>query len=166
MGAFTFGFSRMEHAPQEVLPQVLGLFTDTAAKVCEGQQLDMDFEKLPEITMEQYTEMIGLKTAVLIACAAKIGALTGGADERACDLLYRFGYDLGLAFQIADDYLDTFGDSEVFGKTIGGDIVNNKKSWLLTKALEKGGELETSGVISPAAGKTALLKAMELPVRT
>ena len=159
-------FSRMAHAPQEVLPQVLGLFTDTAAKVCEGQQLDMDFEKLPEITMEQYTEMIGLKTAVLIACAAKIGALTGGADERACDLLYRFGYDLGLAFQIADDYLDTFGDSEVFGKTIGGDIVNNKKSWLLTKALEKGGELETSGVISPAAGKTALLKAMELPVRT
>ena len=126
----------------------------------------MDFEKLPEISMEQYTEMIGLKTAVLIACAAKIGALTGGADERACDLLYRFGYDLGLAFQIADDYLDTFGDSEVFGKTIGGDIVNNKKSWLLTKALEKGGELETSGVISPAAGKTALLKAMELPVRT
>jgi len=83
--------------------------------------------------------MIGLKTAVLIACSAKMGAIIAGASEKDAELLYRFGYDLGIAFQIADDWLDTYGDPKVFGKAIGGDIVNNKKSWLLTRALEKAG---------------------------
>ncbi len=156
-------FRRLMYAPADVLPKVLDLFTDTAAKVCEGQQLDMDFENMREITMDQYTEMIGLKTAALIACSAKLGALAGRADDRACNLLYDFGYNIGLAFQITDDYLDTFGDPKVFGKKIGGDIVNNKKSWLLTRALEKGGELEASGVVSPSEGKTALLAAMGMP---
>lgn len=142
-------------APASVLPQVLELFSQTAAEVCEGQQYDMDFEDMEQVPMADYMKMIGLKTAVLIACAAKMGAIIGGASEKECDLLYRFGYDLGLAFQIADDWLDTYGDEKVFGKAIGGDIVNNKKSWLLTRALEKAGDR-----------REALLQAMDMPVGT
>ncbi|MBQ8855082.1 MAG: polyprenyl synthetase family protein [Bacteroidales bacterium] len=126
-------------APAFALPAVLALFSDTAAQVCEGQQYDMDFEDLPQVPMEDYLKMIGLKTAVLIACSAKMGALIAGASAEEADLLYKFGYDLGLAFQITDDWLDTYGDPAVFGKAIGGDILNNKKSWLLTRALEKAG---------------------------
>ena len=126
-------------APASALPAVLALFSDTAAQVCEGQQYDMDFEDLPQVPMADYLKMIGLKTAVLIACSAKMGALIAGASAEDADLLYKFGYDLGLAFQIADDWLDTYGDPAVFGKAIGGDILNNKKSWLLTRALEKAG---------------------------
>ena len=121
-----------------------------------------DFEDMAEVPMGDYMKMIGLKTAVLLACSAKLGALIAGADERTCDYLYRFGYSLGLAFQITDDYLDTFGDTSIFGKKIGGDIINNKKSWLLTRALEKGGEMETSGVIPHSIGKAALLDAMAM----
>ena len=132
-------YKLLAQAPAEVLPKALELFTTTAAEVCEGQQYDMDFEDMESVPMEDYLKMIGLKTAVLIACSAKMGALIGGADDRTCDLLYRFGYDLGLAFQIADDWLDTYSDPKVFGKAIGGDILNNKKSWLLTRALEKAG---------------------------
>ena len=127
-------------APAEVLPQVLELFSRTAAQVCEGQQYDMDFENMDCVPMEDYIRMIGLKTAVLIACSAKMGALIAGASERQADLLYRFGFDLGLAFQIADDWLDTYGDPAVFGKAIGGDIINNKKSWLMTRAFEVAGD--------------------------
>ena len=126
-------------APAASLPAVLELFSTTAAQVCEGQQYDMDFENLDQVPMADYLKMIGLKTAVLIACSAKMGALIAGASAEEADLLYRFGYDLGLAFQIADDWLDTYGDPTVFGKAIGGDILNNKKSWLLTRALEKAG---------------------------
>ena len=155
-------YRMIARSPVPVLPQVLDLFTTTAAQVCEGQQYDIDFETRDEVPMEDYMKMIGLKTAVLIACSAKLGALIAGADERACDYFYRFGYDLGLAFQITDDYLDVFGDPDVFGKAIGGDIVNNKKSWLLTRALEKSGEMEKSGVIDAAYGRTALLDAMSM----
>ncbi len=155
-------YQMLSKAPQEVLLKVLDLFTKTGAEICEGQQIDMDCENLPQISMDRYMELIGLKTGVLIACAAKMGALIAGADERTCDYLYKYGYALGLAFQIADDYLDTFGDQEVFGKTIGGDIVNNKKTWLLTRALEKSEEMEASGAVSPEFGKTALLGAMEM----
>ena len=128
-------------APAEVLPEALGLFSKTAAEVCEGQQYDMDFEDLECVPMSDYLKMIGLKTAVLIACSAKMGAVVAGAPEETCELLYKYGYDLGLAFQIADDWLDTYGDPAVFGKAIGGDIVNNKKSWLMTRAFEKAGEM-------------------------
>ena len=159
-------YRMIARSPVAVLPRVLDLFTTTAAQVCEGQQYDMDFEQMAEVPMADYMKMIGLKTAVLIACSAKMGALIAGADERACDYFYRFGYDLGLAFQITDDYLDVFGDPDVFGKAIGGDIVNNKKSWLLTRALEKSGEMEKSGVIDPAYGKTALLEAMAMQTGT
>ena len=133
-------YRRISSAPDEVLGKVLKLFNNTAAQVCEGQQYDMDFEKMDNVSMDQYMQMIGLKTAVLIACSAKMGALIGGADEEDAGNLYSYGYALGLAFQIADDYLDAFGDEKVFGKPIGGDIINNKKSWLIIKGFELGGE--------------------------
>ncbi len=129
-------YRRIAFAPASVLPQVLELFSSTAALVCEGQQYDMDFEDEESVSMEDYMKMIGLKTAVLLACSAKMGAVIAEAPSAQADALYRYGYDLGLAFQIADDYLDTYGDLKVFGKPIGGDIVNNKKTWLLTKAQE------------------------------
>ncbi len=127
-------------APCGVLREALELFSRTAAEVCEGQQFDMDFEDMECVPMQDYMKMIGLKTAVLIACSAKLGAIIAGASDDECELLYRYGYDLGLAFQIADDWLDTYGDPAVFGKAIGGDIVNNKKSWLMTHAFEVAGE--------------------------
>ena len=147
-------YRRVAQAPAAVLDPVLALFTKTAAEVCEGQQLDMDFESVPQVPMADYMRMIGLKTGVLIACAAQMGALIGGASPEVASRIYDYGYRLGLAFQVADDYLDTYGDAAVFGKPIGGDIVNNKKSWLLTRALEK------------VSCKEALLQAMELPVAT
>ncbi len=155
-------YKRIAKAPAEVLPQVMELFTETAAQVCEGQQYDMEFENEKVVDMDAYMKMIGLKTAVLIACSAELGAIIAGAGKRSCELLYKFGYDLGLAFQITDDYLDTYGDPAVFGKKIGGDIINNKKTWLLTKALEKGAELESSGAIDPKFGKASLLRIMEM----
>lgn len=109
------------------------LFSDMAVLVMEGQQYDMDFEDLQVITMDDYLKMIGLKTAALIACSAKMGAIIGGASEQMCEQLYQFGWDLGMSFQITDDYLDTFGDQSVFGKKVGGDIINNKKTWLLVQ---------------------------------
>ena len=130
-------YKYLAYAPQAVLPQVLELFTTTAMQVCEGQQYDMDFETLPFITMDDYLSMIGLKTAVLLACSAKMGALIAGASKEACNALYDFGYQLGVAFQITDEYLDTFGNEKVFGKKIGGDIVNNKKTWLLVECLRR-----------------------------
>jgi geranylgeranyl diphosphate synthase type II len=148
-------YKLLAQAPAEVLPKALELFSTTAAEVCEGQQYDMDFEDMESVPMDDYLKMIGLKTAVLIACSAKMGALIGGADDRTCDLLYRFGYDLGLAFQIADDWLDTYSDPKVFGKAIGGDILNNKKSWLMTRAFEKAGER-----------RPELLEAMAMPIET
>ena len=129
-------YRRIAQAPEDVLGKVLKLFNHTAAQVCEGQQYDMDFEKIEKVPMNQYMMMIGLKTAVLIACAAKMGALIGGASDEDAGNLYRYGYSLGLAFQIADDWLDAFGNEKVFGKPIGGDIINNKKCWLTIKATE------------------------------
>ena len=148
-------YKLLAKAPAAVLPVALELFSKTAAEVCEGQQYDMDFENMESVPMEDYLKMIGLKTAVLIACSAKMGALIAGASEQECDLLYRFGYDLGLAFQIADDWLDTYGDVKIFGKAIGGDILNNKKTWLLTRAFEKAGDL-----------RPRLLAAMDMPVES
>ena len=149
-------YKRIAKAPAAVLPQVLDLFSTTAAEVCEGQQYDMEFENMPQVPMADYLKMIGLKTAVLIACSAKMGALIGGASVVEADLLYKFGYDIGLAFQIADDWLDTFGDPEVFGKAIGGDILNNKKTWLMIKAQSNASEEELK----------ALSAAMDMPVST
>lgn len=127
-------YKRLALAPREVLPEVLSLFSRTAAQVCDGQQMDMDFESRDMVGMDEYMQMIGLKTGVLIACAAQMGALIGGADAFTQACLYDYGYKLGLAFQVADDYLDAYGDEKTFGKPIGGDILNEKKSWLTVRA--------------------------------
>ncbi len=129
-------FARVSKAPGSVLSDVLEIFGRTAAQVCEGQQYDMEFEAEKEVSMQDYMKMIGLKTSVLLACSAALGALIGGASKEKVKNLYDFGYDMGLAFQVADDYLDSYGDPAVFGKPIGGDILNCKKTWLLIKALE------------------------------
>lgn len=129
-------YARIAKAPHTVVTDVMRLFSQTAAEVCEGQQYDMEFERLQTVPMADYMNMIGLKTSVLIACAAKMGAIIGGAPQKDQDSLYDYGYNLGLAFQVADDYLDAYGDVKVFGKPIGGDILNEKKSWLTVRALE------------------------------
>ena len=115
---------------------ILKVFNKTALEVCEGQQYDMEFENRDNVTEKEYLRMIELKTSVLLAGALKIGALIGGANEKDADLLYKFGINIGLAFQLQDDYLDVYGDVAVFGKQIGGDIVANKKTYLLIKALK------------------------------
>jgi geranylgeranyl diphosphate synthase type II len=124
------------HTPAAVLPKVFKIFNKAAVDVCIGQQLDIEFEKARIVNQCEYLRMIGLKTAALIAASAKIGGIIGGADAKDSDLLYDFGRNLGLAFQIQDDMLDAFGDSKVFGKTAGGDIIENKKTFLFVKAFE------------------------------
>jgi len=119
-----------------VIHPILHLFNSTAREVCEGQQLDMDFEKQEEVSFEDYLKMIELKTSVLLAASLKMGAVLGGAGQRNQDLLYQFGKKLGIAFQVQDDYLDAFGEPEKFGKQVGGDILSNKKTFLLIHALE------------------------------
>lgn len=114
--------------------EILKVFNQTAIEVCEGQQYDMEFELRDDVKEEEYLRMIELKTSVLLAGALKIGALIGGASEKDSDLLYEFGRNIGLAFQLQDDYLDVYGDVNVFGKEIGGDIVANKKTFLMIKA--------------------------------
>lgn len=143
-------YKRMAMAPKQVLPQVLNLFSQTASQVCDGQQMDMDFEKRDRVPMEEYMKMIGLKTGVLIACAAQLGALIGGANAYSQQCLYCYGYNLGLAFQVADDYLDAYGDEKVFGKPIGGDILNAKKSWLTIKAEQLGAAGIAEALNAPA----------------
>jgi len=118
------------------LSKVLSLFNKTAIEVCEGQQMDMDYESQNNVSMKDYLRMIELKTSVALAASLKVGALLGGGGERNQNLLYEFGRKLGIAFQIQDDYLDAFGDQEKTGKQVGGDILANKKTFLLIHALE------------------------------
>ncbi|MEE1317604.1 MAG: polyprenyl synthetase family protein, partial [Prevotella sp.] len=130
-------YQLMSQCPQEMLQQVIDTFTITALEIGEGQQYDMDFEKRTDVTEEEYIEMIRLKTSVLLACAAKIGAILAGASSEEQNHAYRFGEQLGLAFQLQDDFLDVYGDEKVFGKKIGGDITSNKKTYMLIKTLER-----------------------------
>ena len=116
--------------------RIIQVFNKTAKEVCEGQQLDMDFEKLEMVSMEEYVRMITLKTSVLLAVSLKLGAILGGAGEGNQNHLYEFGKNLGIAFQVQDDYLDAFGDPEKFGKQVGGDILSNKKTFLMIHAME------------------------------
>lgn len=125
------------------LPDILKVFNKTAVEVCEGQQLDMNFETRNDVSIEEYVNMIRLKTSVLVGGAFKIGALVAQANEEDAELIYDFGMNLGIAFQLQDDYLDCFGDPEKFGKQVGGDIISNKKTFMMLKALE----IETSGVL-------------------
>ena len=131
---FIKAYQLLEKSKPEHLLPLLNLFSKTAADVCEGQQFDMNYETMPLITIEEYINMIALKTGALIACAAKMGAIMAGVDNKKADLFYQFGRKIGIAFQITDDYLDTYGDYKLFGKKIGGDIVMNKKSWLLVES--------------------------------
>ncbi len=128
-------YQRMMQCPDDKLRDVMELFTETALEIGEGQQYDMDFETRNDVSEEEYIEMIRLKTSVLLACATKMGALLADAPAIDTDLLYNFGVNLGLAFQLQDDLLDVYGDPKVFGKNIGGDIVSNKKTYMLINAL-------------------------------
>lgn len=127
--------------------QVIHFFNKTAMQVCEGQQLDMDFEKIPELPLSDYLHMIELKTSVLLAASLQMGAILGGAGEGNQKHLYEFGRNLGLAFQIQDDYLDAFGDPLKFGKQAGGDILANKKTFLLVKAMETANQVQKKEII-------------------
>ena len=118
------------------LHRVISLFNKTAKEVCEGQQLDIDFEKKENVSHDEYLQMIGLKTSVLLAASLQLGAIMGGGSERNQQLIYEFGRKLGIAFQVQDDFLDAFGDPKKFGKQVGGDIMANKKTFLLIHALE------------------------------
>lgn len=141
------------------LKSVLSTFNRMAAQVCEGQQLDMNFERRGTVSLDEYLQMIELKTAVLIGASLEIGAVTGGAAARDTRELYDFGRNLGIAFQLQDDYLDLYGNPDKFGKQIGGDILANKKTYLLVTAFERAGESELQvlrkwvrpGVFDPAA---------------
>lgn len=128
-------YQRMAQCDKQKMPEVLSLFTETALEIGEGQQYDMDFERRNDVTEDEYIEMIRLKTSVLLACAMKIGAILAGASKEDADNLYRFGEQIGLAFQLQDDYLDVYGDTRVFGKAIGGDITSNKKTYMLINAM-------------------------------
>lgn len=127
-------YQRLAQCSDEKLRPLLDLFTETALEIGEGQQYDMDFETRNNVTEQEYIEMIRLKTSVLLACALKIGAILADAPQSDADALYSFGERVGLAFQLQDDWLDVYGDPEVFGKNTGGDIVSNKKTYMLIQA--------------------------------
>lgn len=128
------------------LAELMSLFNQTAIEVCEGQQLDMNFETLSNVSISDYIEMIRLKTAVLLACSLKMGALGAGADAKSAVLLYEFGENIGIAFQIQDDYLDAFANPDDFGKRVGGDIISNKKTFLLLAAQENANEEQANEI--------------------
>ncbi len=129
-------YQQIIKSPKENLVPIVELFNQTAIEVCEGQQYDMNFEQRNEVTENEYLEMIRLKTSVLVAASLKIGALAAGTNATEAQKLYQFGLNLGLAFQLQDDYLDVYGDPLKFGKKIGGDIMANKKTYMLIKAKE------------------------------
>lgn len=133
---FVEAYKMMIRVDDAILREVLDIFSDTASGVCQGQQADMNFENREEVTVDEYLYMIKQKTAVLLAGSMEIGALIGGAQKSQAKLLHEFGENLGLAFQLQDDILDVYGDPEKFGKLVGGDILANKKTFLLIKAME------------------------------
>lgn len=135
-------YERMAQCDSRHLADVLSLFTTTALEIGEGQQYDMEFETRDDVREEEYIEMIRLKTSVLLACALKIGAILADASAEDADNLYKFGEQIGLAFQLQDDYLDVYGDSKVFGKKIGGDITSNKKTFMLINAFSHANEAQ------------------------
>ncbi len=126
--------------PGDMVGRILEVFNQTAVEVCEGQMMDMDFECRDDVTEAEYIRMIELKTSVLIAASLRIGAIAGGATQEQALGLYEFGRNLGIAFQLQDDYLDTYGDTAVFGKAVGNDILTNKKTFLVISALKLAGK--------------------------
>ena len=146
----TLASQLMSDCDGAILPEVMRLFNKTALEVYEGQQLDMDYESRLDVTIPEYIEMIRLKTSVLLACACRMGVLTAGGSQKLMEDLYEYGEALGIAFQLQDDYLDTFGDPMVFGKETGGDLLNEKKTWLWISACNE----DETGVMEKAiAGK-------------
>jgi geranylgeranyl diphosphate synthase type II len=145
-------YEYLNQVDREFSQRIIRWFNTTAAQVCEGQQLDMDFEKKDTVPLEAYIEMIALKTSVLLAGALRMGAIIGGAGKGNADHLYAFGKNLGIAFQIQDDYLDAFGDPEKFGKQVGGDILSNKKTFLLIHALAHANEAQKNELHALLAG--------------
>jgi geranylgeranyl diphosphate synthase, type II len=139
-------YKLMMQVKEHLLRPVLDIFNATAVGVCEGQQLDMEFEERNNVRIDEYIDMIRLKTSVLLGGALKIGALIGGADNKDAELLFSFGEHLGVAFQLQDDILDVYGDPEKFGKQVGGDIISNKKTYLLIKAFELANEQQTKAL--------------------
>jgi geranylgeranyl diphosphate synthase type II len=133
---FALAYKQVIRTKSPFLKKILDVFTQTAVEVCEGQQMDLNFESVDNVSIEEYLNMIRLKTAVLIGASLKIGALIAGADKKNTDIIYKFGENIGMAFQLQDDYLDAFGDEKQFGKKTGGDIIENKKTYLYLKACE------------------------------
>lgn len=140
-------YKLMAQCKGDKLAKVLDVFTETALEIGEGQQYDMDFENRTDVTEAEYIEMIRLKTSVLLACALKIGAILADASDEDADNLYKFGEQIGLAFQLQDDYLDVYGDSKVFGKAIGGDITSNKKTYMLINAFIHADKAQQHGLM-------------------
>jgi geranylgeranyl diphosphate synthase type II len=144
---FALSYRVLGRLPDSVLPKAMKLFTETAIGVCEGQQMDMAFETRDNVSIDEYIEMIRLKTAILPACCFELGAFCGGANEQDAKQLYEFGLQIGIAFQIKDDFLDTFGDAEQVGKKAGGDIVQNKKTYLYLSAIANASESQRSQLL-------------------
>ena len=137
-------YQHLANGNQNTLKQSLDVFSKTAIEVCEGQQYDMDFETQDNVQIEDYLEMIRLKTAVLLGASLKLGAINAEASEKDAELIYNFGEKVGIAFQLKDDILDAYGNPETFGKKLGGDIIENKKTYLLLKAFELANEFQKS----------------------
>lgn len=127
----------LESYESDVFKNLMHVFSTTAMEVCEGQQMDVDFETRSDVRIEEYLKMIQLKTSVLVACALKMGAIVAKTSQENADLIYNFGLNLGLAFQLQDDYLDSYGDPKTFGKVVGGDIIENKKTFLYLTAIHE-----------------------------
>ncbi len=138
----------LEFYEGDIYKQLMQVFNKTALEVCEGQQYDMDFETREVVSIEEYIKMIGLKTSVLVAAALKMGAVIAGASEQDATKIYDFGLNLGIAFQLQDDYLDAFGDPETFGKQVGGDIIENKKTYLYIQALANASERQKNELVA------------------
>lgn len=145
---FALAYRHINSSPPAHLHEIMETFTNTAIEVCEGQQYDMDFEAMDVVTIADYLNMIRLKTAVLLGCSLKIGALVAGTSAKQAQLIYHFGVNIGLAFQLKDDYLDAFGDLDKFGKNIGGDIAANKKTYLYLKCLELASDEDSSRILA------------------
>ena len=170
-------YQYFENYEPVIFQKLAQLFSKTALEVCDGQQLDIDFETRNDVTIDQYLQMITLKTSVLLGAALKMGAIVAKADEAQAQYLYDYGLNLGIAFQLQDDYLDTFGDSKTFGKQIGGDIIENKKTYLYLKTLEVANDADIKDLISFYNGNkknnkekiiavTAIFQRNEIPTLT
>lgn len=144
---FALAYQYVQLADKDILPKILSVFNKTAIEVCEGQQYDLNYEDDSQVTVEEYIEMIRLKTAVLFGASLKIGSLIGGASKEDSENLYNFGLNIGIGFQLKDDLLDTFGDENIFGKKPGGDILSNKRTFLYLRALQEASNKDKAELI-------------------